>query len=535
MLLHHPFEATARRCPDKIALVSGVDRLSYAEVERRAAQVAAELQAAGVAPGDRVALLLDNGVEWVAALFGVLQAGAVLVPLHASTKTDKLARLLQHTRAAALLTQLALAPVYRPALERCPELRLCGVVGGAATGIEQPFPGPADGGVPRPVERIDQDLAAILYTSGSTGSPKGVMQTHLSMRSAAASVMAYLDLREDDILLNALPLSFGYGLYQVLMAFTLGATVVLERSFSFPARIVETLAREAVTVFPGVPTMFSLLLAQKGFTQQGLPALRLLTSAAAALPESHIAALRERLPQARLYSMYGQTECKRISYLPPEELARRPGSVGRGMPNQECWLVDAEGQRLPHGASGELVVRGSHLMRGYWEQPEESARRLRPGPLPGEQVLYTGDIFRSDAEGYLYFVARQDDLIKTRGEKVSPREVEDALYALDPVQDAAVVGVPHETLGQAVKAYVVLRPGACLGEREVMRHCMARLESYMVPQSVCFVDALPRTESGKIHKAGLAAAAVSPLPYPDDTPPCPTSSSRSAITLPTTS
>jgi long-chain acyl-CoA synthetase len=197
------------------------------------------------------------------------------------------------------------------------------------------------------------------------------------------------------------------------------------------------------------------------------------------------------------------TECKRISYLPPEELDQRPDSVGRGMPNQECWLVDEQGRRLPHGSVGELVVRGSHVMRGYWEKPAETAQRLRPGPLPGEQVLHTGDIFRTDAQGWLYFVGRSDDIIKSRGEKVSPREVENAICAIDGVADCAVIGVPDPLLGEAVKAFVALREGAQLSERQVIRHCLATLESFMAPAQVAFVDALPRTDSGKIRKLDL--------------------------------
>jgi acyl-CoA synthetase (AMP-forming)/AMP-acid ligase II len=201
--------------------------------------------------------------------------------------------------------------------------------------------------------------------------------------------------------------------------------------------------------------------------------------------------------------MYGMTECKRISYLPPEQLAIRPTSVGRGMPNQECWLVDELGCRLPNGATGELVVRGSHVMRGYWEKPVETAERLKPGAVEGERILYTGDIFRTDAQGWLYFVARGDDIIKSRGEKVAPREVENAIYALEGVLDCAVIGVADELLGQAVKAFVSVKPGASLSERDVIRHCLSRLESYMAPKSVVFMEHLPRTDSGKIRTAGL--------------------------------
>jgi long-chain acyl-CoA synthetase len=259
-----------------------------------------------------------------------------------------------------------------------------------------------------------------------------------------------------------------------------------------------------VTVFPGVPTMFTLMMNLQSLPTFDLSALRMVTNTAAALSESHIQKLRALFPQAKLFSMYGLTECKRVTYLPPDQLDIRPTSVGRGMPNEEVWLVDDDGQRLPNGRTGELVIRGSNVMRGYWRKPEQTAERLKPGPIPGEMVLFSGDLFRTDSEGYLYFVARKDDIIKSRGEKVSPREVENVLHALDGVYEVAVVGVPDELLGEAVKAFVVLKPGAQHTERDVLRHCLGHLEGFMVPKQVVFVDALPRTDTGKIKKTGLA-------------------------------
>ncbi|WP_083438729.1 class I adenylate-forming enzyme family protein [Caldimonas brevitalea] len=510
MLLHDDFEASVRRHPNKTALICGAERHSYADIDRLATTFAAQLQRAGIERGDRVALLLDNRVEMVAGVYAALKIGAVFMPVNPLTKADKLTYLLNDARASALITQATLASVYRVALAANSSVRLCAVAGsvrgdGPSDAREQTLAS-ADAAVPLPtVATIDQDLAAIVYTSGSTGFPKGVMLSHLNMRTAAASVSSYLGLREDDVILCALPLAFDYGLYQVLMALRLGATVVLERSFSFPAKVLETMARERVTVFPGVPTMFSMLFElPQLLASTDLSALRLITNTAAALSEAHIARLRTLFPQATLFSMYGLTECKRVTYLPPDQLDWRPTSVGRGMPNEELWLVDEHGQRLPHGSTGELVIRGSHVMRGYWEKPAETAERLKPGPLPGESVLYSGDIFRSDAEGYLYFVARKDDVIKSRGEKVSPREVENVLYALDGVREAAVVGVPDPVLGEAVKAVVALRPGCNLSERDVIKHCLAHLESFMAPRYVEFVDSLPKTDTGKIKKTGLA-------------------------------
>jgi amino acid adenylation domain-containing protein len=513
-LLHDFFIATAKRLPSKTALVCEGRRYRYADIAAQAAALAQSMRQQGIRRGDRVALFLDNSEAMVAAVFAVLQLGAVFMPVNTLTKADKLAYMLNDAQASALVTQTALTAVAREALTLAPGTARCWMVGdaahetperiGHATRLPYPSALPAHAAWDAPQAGIiDQDLAAIIYTSGSTGHPKGVMLTHLNMLTAQQSVSQYLGLRESDVIACALPLAFDYGLYQVLMAFKLGATVVLERSFTYPVKVLQTMAREGVTVFPGVPTMFALLTALDNLTDFDLSHLRLITNTAAALPEAHIRRIRAMFPQATLYSMYGLTECKRVTYLPPEQLDIRPTSVGRGMPNEEVWLVNDAGQRLPNGSTGELVIRGSHVMRGYWNKPAETAERLRPGPLAGEMVLHSGDVFRTDAEGWLYFVGRKDDIIKSRGEKVSPREVENILHELPGVLEVAVVGVDDTLLGQAVKAFVVLAPGRAYSERDIIKHCHARLENFMVPKSVEFAASLPRTDTGKIRKTGL--------------------------------
>jgi acyl-CoA synthetase (AMP-forming)/AMP-acid ligase II len=238
----------------------------------------------------------------------------------------------------------------------------------------------------------------------------------------------------------------------------------------------------------------------KDLKPDAFPRLRYITNTAAALPPAHIMRLQELFPAARLYSMYGLTECKRCTYLPPAELARRPASVGIAIPGTEAYVVDEAGARARPGETGELVIRGAHVMKGYWENPEATDKALKPGPFPWEKVLYTGDLFRTDAEGFLYFVGRKDDIIKSRGEKVSPKEVENVLYALPGIREAAVVGVPDPVLGMAIKAVVALSPGADLTEQNIVRHCARHLEDFMVPKIVEFRDELPKTESGKISR-----------------------------------
>jgi acyl-CoA synthetase (AMP-forming)/AMP-acid ligase II len=244
----------------------------------------------------------------------------------------------------------------------------------------------------------------------------------------------------------------------------------------------------------------------KNLTPDTLPDLRYVTNAAAALPVAHVRRLTQLLPRTKLYSMYGQTECTRALYLDPAELAARPDSVGKPIPNTEAWVVNDRGERAAPGEVGELVIRGGHVMSGYWEDPQATAKALRPGPLPGERVLYTGDLFRTDDDGYFYFVARKDDIIKTRGEKVSPKDVENVLYQLPGVAEAVVVGVPDPVLGQAIKAVIVPADGAeAMTETEVRRHCAARLEDFMVPKVVEFRAELPKTMSGKIRRKDVEA------------------------------
>jgi len=330
-----------------------------------------------------------------------------------------------------------------------------------------------------------------------------VMLTHRNMLTAATSITTYLENREDDVILGVLPLAFDYGLYQMIMAFRMGARLVLERSFTFPGQVLSLMAKEKVTGFPGVPTIFATIAGLKSMSQYDLSAIKYVTNTAAALPVKHITMLRELFPKARIYSMYGLTECKRCTYLPPKDIDRKPESVGIAIPNTELWLVDEDGNKLGPNQVGQLVIRGATVMKGYWEKPEATARKIKPGPLPGETVLWTGDYCRLDEEGYLYFVARMDDVIKSRGEKVAPKEVENALMNIAGVREAAVIGVPDDLLGQAVKAFVVLDPGVTISEKDLQKESQKRLENFMVPKIIEIVPDLPKTTTGKIKKTDL--------------------------------
>ncbi|QHE88807.1 acyl--CoA ligase [Hydrogenophaga sp. BPS33] len=497
--MHSAFDARCLDVPERNAVVVGERSCSYRELGERANGIANALHAAGIGRGDRVVLLLDSGVDYVASLHAVWRLGAVVVPLGAQTKAAKLAHVLGDTGARALLTQVSLATAWKAALtglQNAPRVWVQGDIG--TPGWPTPSAtarfgtGPGSPG----------DLATLLYTSGTTGLPKGVMLTHGNMVAAWRAVQAYLHLQPEDVIGLALPPAFSYGLSHVVMGLGIGATLVLDNSAAFPVRLLQNLAARRVTVFPGVPTLWASLLALD-MAAHDLSALRLITNAAAGLPAAHTALLRQRLPQARLLLMYGLTECMRASYLPHEEVDTRPESVGRGLAHQQHWLEDEQGQRLPAGSTGELVLCGAHVSPGYWNAPAGLSTRITPGPGAGEHTLRTGDLFRSDAEGWLYCVGRTDDMFKSRGEKVYPLEVENAICELPAVREAAVTHMPDERLGLAVKAFVRAREGATLTERDVIRHCLARLESWMAPKTVVFVDALPQTESGKLRRRDL--------------------------------
>ena len=512
-LLHDYLGESARRLPDKVALVCGEQRLAYGEIDARANALAAALASRGVSRGDRVVVYADNTVEAVVSFWAVLKANAVVSIVNSQTKTDKLAHLINDCHATALISDLRHRAVLADGARRCPTLKAVVVSGLTRHSELAGVPGlmswndALESGAPEacpPRIDIDMDLASIIYTSGSTGEPKGIMLTHRNMIAAATSITAYLENTEDDIILCALPFSFDYGLYQMIMAFRMGATLVLERSFTYLGRVLETVVAEKVTGFPGVPTMFALMAGMKGIANHDFGRVRYVTSTGAALAPGQIEFLKALFPLARIYSMYGLSECKRCTYLPPEDLDRKPASVGIPIPNTEMWIVDEHDTVLGPHQVGQLVVRGATVMKGYWNKPEETARWLRPGPLPGEHVLYTGDYCQLDEEGYLYFVARMDDIIKTRGEKVAPKEVENAILDIPGVREAAVVGTPDPVLGEAVKAFVVVEEGAALSEKKIQLQCLARLENYMVPSHVVLVPRLPKTASGKIDKLKLA-------------------------------
>jgi len=509
------FRAAACLHGRRTAVVGHSGRLSYRALEYEALRLAHRLRRLGARRGDRVAVMMVNSAEAAVAIWATLEAGCVLVPLHAATRPDALAPVLRDAEPRWIIASRELAAAFPAMRDAVPGLERLLVWTTASPApvdlgdqtvqwqlrVRDTEPTSIRSGLP--IRRSPDGLAALLYTSGTTGEPKAAMLSHANMRAGLRAVNDYLQVESTDVLYSALPLSSSYGLYQLLLGLAVGATVVLDRTFAFPAQSLALIARERATVFAGVPTMYAWMAATPLLGQYDLSSLRILTSAAASLPLEHARRIRERLPGARLYVMYGQTECKRISYLDPEDFERKPGSVGRGMFGQEHRLVDEESRVVGPGEVGELVVRGPHVMQGYWRNPAATALKLKPIGGDPAPWLHTGDLFTADEDGYLYFVGRRDDLLKIGGHKVSPRQVEEVLCQMPEVREAAVVGVPHPEWGEAVQAHVVLHDGAQCDANAVARFCKLRLRAYMVPRTVVFERDLPRTESGKIKKRAL--------------------------------
>jgi amino acid adenylation domain-containing protein len=496
----------AQQFPEKTALIEGEQAVTWSALHQRVINTAAYLRQQQVERGDRVLVWLPNGVDFVVCFWAVQYVQAVFVPVNPDTPLARVGWLLdnaasqlliaQSTQAAALATA-ALAPDLRVLFDRAPDgqdshsSRLSlEQVATLAPALTWPVQG-----------ALDIDLACLIYTSGSTGDPKGVMLTQRNMLSAADSVASYLQLRASDRIFCTIPMSFDYGLYQAIMTAKVGATLIIEKDFSRPLFALKQLVKHRATVLPIVPTLLAIIapLAKR----YDFSSLRTITNTAAALHPSDIDLLLSLFPQAEVFSMYGLTECHRCTWLPPALLSRHKDSVGYAIPNTELWVVDDEGVARRSNATGELVIRGATVMSGYWRNPEQTAKKLRPGPLPGESVLYTGDLCRLDEQGLLYFLSRMDDMLKTNGEKVAPREVEGVLKRVPGVLQVAVIGLAHPVHGDEIVACIEC--DAPLDTAQLKAFCQAHLEAYKRPHRYYFSEALPKNNNGKVDRGQLAA------------------------------
>ena len=498
--------ASAETIPTKTAVVAEDGTATFGELLADAQRLAAWLQGEGLVRSDRVAVFMENSLACVTTMLGVWLAGGVVVTVNPQTKADRVTFILDDSGAKFLVAEgpiSAIAAEARADATLGPRLVPARAPEGVAPDAVDFEAILAEGRAPRPSPAIPSDLAALLYTSGTTGTPKGVMLTHQGLVFVTESIAQYLRLGSDDRILNVLPLAFGYGLSQVLLVTRLGATLLLERSFAYPAKTLERIEAKQATVVPAIPTILATLASMFADKGRSYESVRRITNAAAGLPPALHEPIRRLFPNALLFRMYGQTECIRVCYLEPELVDEKPTSVGKAIPGTEVFLLDDEGLPVPAGEVGTLYVRGPHVMPGYWKAPELTADMIKEGRYEGDRVLCTHDLFTVDEDGDLYFVSRSDEIIKTRGEKVSPVHVENVLFAIDGVKEAAVVGVPDDLLGEAITAYVVADEGISLDPAEILRVCRDRLEAFAVPHDVRFVDDLPKTPSGKVRRKSL--------------------------------
>ncbi|MQB05780.1 AMP-dependent synthetase [Agrobacterium tumefaciens] len=495
ILLHHLLTARAESSDE--ALVYKEKSLSYREFSEAAARCAAALQEAGTERGDRVVIFLPRGIEECWSIFGVSMASCVFVPVNALLKAQQIRHIVADCGAKIVISSATMMDELNAAVEGLPEVTVL-----LAEQIDRRPPVPA-----KVSPAIGEDLAAILYTSGSTGSPKGVMLSHRNLLAGARIVRTYLEITGKDRILSILPFSFDYGLNQLLTAVEQGATTVIS-TFRLGDDIVKDLRDHAITGLAGVPTVWAILTrAAPLLAKTPLPQLRYITNSGGRVPQKTVRALREKLPDTKIYLMYGLTEAFRSTFLPPEEIDRRPTSIGKAIPECEIFIVTAEGQRAKPGEPGILVHRGPTVSLGYWNRPEDTAKVLRPHPfIPaargGETVCYSGDLAMEDEDGFFSFVARNDAMIKSSGYRISPTEVEESLMSTGLFQQVAVIGLPDPFAGEKVHA-VATAANENIDTSVALKKAAEMLAPFMIPRAIELVDRLPVTANGKVDYRAL--------------------------------
>jgi acyl-CoA ligase (AMP-forming) (exosortase A-associated) len=514
-LIWHLLRDSVRRTPEKEALVHGEQRLTYRDVGARTAGLATSLRTFGVKRGERVGIYLEASVPQVISIFGVSQSEAVYVPINALLHPEQVMHIARDCGMKALITTPAKVQALLEVLPQIPSLEFLIVAGtGVLPDLRLPVYQFDDScAAPSPAvwkeSSIEKDLAAILYTSGSTGKPKGVMLSHANVVAGSRIVSTYLGITETERILAVLPFSFDAGMNQLMTAFEKGGTLVLI-NFMFAREIVQVLLKERITGLAGVPTLWSLITQPNStLSKQPMTNLRYITNTGGAMPQAVLKVLRELLPTTKIFLMYGLTEAFRSTYLPPEELDRRPTSMGKAIPDTEILVLNDKGEICKPGEPGELVHRGPTVSLGYWNRPEDTARALRPNPLlrtelgDCERVCYSGDLVKTDEDGFLYFIGRRDTMIKSSGFRISPTEVEEVLFQTGKLRGAAVIGIPDDVLGQVVKAFVIACDGDSLDTEALLAACAEKMPRYMVPKFIEVLAEMPKTSSGKVDYPAL--------------------------------
>jgi acyl-CoA synthetase (AMP-forming)/AMP-acid ligase II len=513
MLIQNFLEEAARRFPGQDAVGQKQAWRTYGQLEAKANGLAHALRARGVARGDRVALLYENSFQYVIAHFAILKAGAVNVSLNTETSAKTLALLLGDCEAKALAVSAKYLPLLREIEALVPHLETIVTEAAAAHAADfsrlrilvwEDVPEAPD---PPPSESREEDLASLVYTSGSTGQPKGVMLSHRNLVSNTQSIVAYLGLSPADRMLCVLPLHYIYGTSLLYTHFHAAGSLVLENRFAYPNVALDTLEQTEATGFAGVPSTFAILLNKSNLKKRTFPALRYVTQAGGGMAPALQKEAAEAFKPARLFIMYGSTEAApRLTYLHPDHLPRKWGSIGKAIPGVEVRVADSQGNPLPVGETGEIAARGPNIMQGYWKDAAGTAEVIRHG------WYFTGDLGREDEEGFLFVVDRAKDIIKVAGNRVSAKEIEETLMEIEAVAEAAVIGVPDPLLGEAIKAFVVTKAGS--GDVEAIRNFLkAKLPVFKQPKWIEIRSDLPKNAAGKVLKSVLReseAARLSP-------------------------
>ena len=507
-LVHNFLEDSAARFPDKDAVFYLGKWHTYREIEEKSNALAHLLMGLGTKKGDRVALFIENSPEYVITYYAILKAGGITVALNTENMAQDVGFIVRDCGVRIFVTnerqfsRIGQAFNQKGPVERV--LLWSKATNGTGPGMPLEridLPRALDGeSKQKPdVGLRDQDIASIVYTSGSTGKPRGATLTHLNIVSNTGSIVQYLHLTSADRIMVVLPFHYIYGKSLLNTHFSVGGSVIIDNRFIYPAVMLQTMRDQAATGFAGVPSTFTILLNKGLLKGQGFSSLRYVTQAGGAMAPAVQKEVAKAFAPAQLFIMYGATEASaRLSYLDPVDLPRKWGSIGKAIPGVELFVADQDGHPLGPGKEGEIVARGPNIMQGYWGQPEETSKVLRNG------LYFTGDIGYMDGEGFLFIVGRTRDMIKVGGNRVSTKEIEDALYEHPAVAEAAVIGIPDDLLGEAPKAFLAMKPGAPRVSEEELREFLAgRIASYKVPKAVEFLDSLPKNEAGKIQKTKL--------------------------------
>jgi long-chain acyl-CoA synthetase len=507
MQVNRFLEDSAQRNPESKAAWYNGRWVHYGEIESLANKAANCLIENGIRRGDRVALLVENSFDYIIHYYAILKAGAVTVALNTALTADMLAYALNDSGAKCVISNPRFSKVLLPALRQSPGVEFVVQDQDDLSAFEEAGRRRAwrfsdiyvTGRPSRPdAGGIDADAASIVYTSGSTGKPKGVTLTHLNIVSNTRSIVETLNLTSKDRVMVVLPFYYIYGKSLLNTHFCAGGSVVIDNRFAYPAVILETMKETQVTGFAGVPSTFMILLGRTNIREFRFDRLRYVTQAGGAMAVAVQKEAAKVFAPAELYVMYGATEASaRLSTLDPKQLHRKWGSIGKAIPNVRLAVVDDGGEELPPGEIGEIAAKGSNIMKGYWNDPEETDKVLKNG------WYYTGDLGKTDEEGFFYVVGRKKDMIKVGGERVSAKEVEERILEIKQVHEAAVIGVPDELLGEAIKVFIVPGGDALLTEREYEIEIKKRLPVYMHPKTVVITRELPKNESGKILKNKL--------------------------------